>query len=96
MAPRVRKPPASAPSDQDGTEKRMAYGTVTWFDAERGDGFISRAGFVSRDNGGAEIFVHQSQINGDRPHHIGEGDRVTFTLEPHADGLRAADVQPIS
>jgi cold shock protein len=74
----------------------MAYGTVTWFDAERGDGFISRAGFVSRDNGGAEIFVHQSQINGDRPHHIGEGDRVTFTLEPHADGLRAADVQPIS
>jgi CspA family cold shock protein len=72
----------------------MAYGTVTWFDAEHGYGFISRTGFVSRDNGGAEIFVHQSQINGDS-HHINEGDRVTFTLEPHAEGLRAADVQPI-
>lgn len=87
---------ASALSDQDGTETRTAYGTVTWFDAERGHGLISRAGYVSRDNGGAEIFVHQSQINSGRPHHISEGDRVTFTLAPHAGGVRAMDVHRIS
>jgi CspA family cold shock protein len=74
----------------------MAYGTVTWFDTKRGYGFISRAGFVSRDNGGTEIFVHHSQISGDSSRPISEGDRVTFTLEPHARGLRASDVHPVS
>jgi CspA family cold shock protein len=70
----------------------MAHGIVTWFDAGRGFGFISRAGFVSRDDGGAEIFVHHSQITDDSPRSISRGDRVRFTLQPHADGLRAADV----
>jgi CspA family cold shock protein len=73
----------------------MAYGTVTWFDAGRGFGFISRAGFVSRDDGGAEIFVHHSQISDDSPRPLGKGDRVRFTLQPHARGLRAADVHPV-
>ncbi|SMD26941.1 cold-shock protein [Kibdelosporangium aridum] len=73
----------------------MAHGIVTWFDAERGFGFISRAGFVSRDDGGAEIFVHQSQITSDSLRPIGRGDRVRFTLEPHAQGLRATDVHPV-
>jgi cold shock protein len=73
----------------------MAYGIVTWFDAERGFGFISRAGFVSRDNGGAEIFVHHSQISGDSRGSLGNGDRVRFTLQPHERGLRAADVHPV-
>jgi cold shock protein len=70
----------------------MAHGIVTWFDAGRGFGFISRAGFVSRDDGGAEIFVHHSQISGDSARPVSSGDRVTFTLQPHARGLRAADV----
>jgi CspA family cold shock protein len=73
----------------------MAHGIVTWFDAKRGFGFISRAGFVSRDEGGAEVFVHHSQINDGNPRPISRGDQVTFTLEPHAQGLRAADVRPV-
>ncbi|RSM87421.1 hypothetical protein DMH04_10305 [Kibdelosporangium aridum] len=40
----------------------------------------------------AEIFVHHSQIGGNNPRSISRGDRVRFTLEPHARGLRAADV----
>jgi cold shock protein len=84
----------------------MAYGTVTWFDAGRGFGFISRAGFVSRDNGGTEIFVHHSQISdsqssdaqiGDEgPRPLGKGDTVRFTLQSHERGLRAADVHHTS
>jgi cold shock protein len=70
----------------------MAHGIVTWFDAGRGFGFISRAGFVSRDDGGAAVFVHHSQISGDSSRPISRGDRVRFTLQPHAQGLRAADV----
>jgi CspA family cold shock protein len=73
----------------------MAYGIVTWFDVERGFGFISRAGFVSRDDGGAEVFVHHSQISGGNSRPISTGDCVTFTLAPHAQGLRAADVHPV-
>jgi CspA family cold shock protein len=70
----------------------MAHGIVTSFDAGRGFGFISRAGFVSRDDGGSEVFVHHSQISDDSPRPISSGDRVRFTLEPHAQGLSAADV----
>ncbi|MFC0112059.1 cold shock domain-containing protein [Kibdelosporangium aridum] len=70
----------------------MEQGIVTWFDAERGFGFISRAGFVSRDGGGAAVVVYQSHISGDSPGPISTGDCVRFTLEPHAQGLRAADV----
>jgi CspA family cold shock protein len=69
----------------------MAHGTVKWFDARRGFGFISRAGFVSRDAGGADVFVHQSQIAGPS-RGFGPGELVTFTLERHPHGLRAADV----
>ncbi|TCP50862.1 CspA family cold shock protein [Tamaricihabitans halophyticus] len=73
----------------------MAHGIVTWFDQGRGFGFISRAGFVSRDDGGAEVFVHRGQISGDGSRRLGRGDRVSFTLRPHAAGLRAADVRQV-
>ncbi|MBB4910098.1 cold-shock protein [Actinophytocola algeriensis] len=68
---------------------------MTWFDTGRGFGFISRAGFVSRDDGGTEVFVHHSQISGDSLRPLGKGDRVSFTLQPHERGLRAADVHPV-
>jgi CspA family cold shock protein len=68
----------------------MANGIVTRFDERQGSGFISRAGFVSREGGDAQIFVHRSQINT----HVApsEGDHVRFTLETGHDGLRAVDV----
>jgi len=71
----------------------MAHGTVKWFSARKGLGFISRAGFVSRDAGGADIFVHHSQI-AHSSHVVEPGDLVKFTLERHPTGLRAADVHP--
>lgn len=69
----------------------MAFGTVKWFNAKRGFGFISRTGFVSRDAGGADVFVHHSQVT-DPPGGFVPGDLVRFTIDLRADGLRALDV----
>lgn len=69
----------------------MAHGTVKWFNARKGFGFISRAGFVSRDAGGADVFVHHSQI-ASASRAFEPGELVKFTLERHPHGLRAMDV----
>jgi CspA family cold shock protein len=69
----------------------MAHGTVKWFSATKGFGFISRAGFVSRDAGGADVFMHHSQIA--ESGRVEPGDLVRFILDP--DGLRAVDVHAV-
>jgi CspA family cold shock protein len=71
----------------------MTHGTAKWFNARKGFGFISRAGFVSRDAGGADVFVHHSQIAGSS-RAVERGDLVKFTLESHPTGPRAVDVRP--
>jgi CspA family cold shock protein len=68
----------------------MAHGILTWLDPTRGVGSISRAGFVSRDAGGAEIMVRLTTADT-----LGVGDRVRFSLEPHPEGVRAVDVHAV-
>jgi CspA family cold shock protein len=55
-----------------------ATGTVRWFDAARGHGF------VARDGGGADCFIHQSTIRPEDLRLIEEGTRVDFDV---VDGL---------
>jgi CspA family cold shock protein len=69
----------------------MPHGTVKSFNAREGFGFISRAGFVSRDAGGADVFVHHSQVTSPLGN-FEPGDLVQFTIERHPDGLRALNV----
>lgn len=72
----------------------MAHGTVRWFSTRKGFGFITRAGFVSRDAGGTDVFFHHSQLAGSsRP---GTGDLMRFALERHPGGLRAVDVRAVA
>lgn len=53
----------------------MNNGTVKWFNAEKGYGFISN------DNGGNDVFVHFSAIVGDGYKTLVEGQKVTYDVE---------------
>jgi CspA family cold shock protein len=60
-------------------------GTVKWFNASKGYGFIER-------DGGEDVFVHFSQISGDGYRSLDEGQRVEFTVGQGQKGLQAQDV----
>ena len=67
-------------------------GTVKWFNAEKGYGFISN------DEGGDDVFVHFSAIVADGFKTLEEGQKVTFETEPdpkNSRKLRAVNVRPL-
>jgi len=63
-------------------------GTVKWFNASKGYGFIAR-------EGGEDVFVHFSAIQTDGFRTLDEGQRVEFTVESGPKGLQASDVVPL-
>ena len=66
----------------------MTTGTVKWFNSEKGFGFIAR-------EGGDDVFVHFSAIQGDGYRTLEEGQRVQFDVAPGRKGEEAQNVQPI-
>ena len=71
---------------------KMAQGTVKWFNAEKGYGFIAN------DEGGDDVFVHFSAIIADGYRRLKEGQKVTFETEAdpkNPEKLRAVNVQAI-
>jgi cold shock protein len=76
------------PPDQLIEEYSMEQGTVKWFNAEKGFGFISR-------DSGADVFVHYSEIQGTGFRSLEENQRVEFELTQGAKGLQASSVRPI-
>jgi len=60
-------------------------GTVKWFNGSKGYGFIER-------EGGPDVFVHFSAIQGEGFKNLQEGQKVEFTIETGPKGLQAADV----
>jgi CspA family cold shock protein len=82
------------PLDRAGSSERtnvgahVAQGTVKWFNAEKGFGFIAV-------DGGQDVFVHYSAIQMDGYKSLDEGQRVSFEVVqgekgPQADAVRTA------
>ena len=67
----------------------MAQGTVKWFNADKGYGFIAP------DDGTADVFVHHSAIEADGYHSLQDSQRVEYTVTQSAKGPRAEQVRPI-
>ena len=73
----------------EGTRRKqsnMETGTVKWFNAEKGFGFIER-------EGADDVFVHFSAINEEGFKSLEEGQSVTFDIEEGARGPQAANVE---
>ena len=64
----------------------MEQGTVKWFNAEKGFGFISR-------EDGSDVFVHFSAIQGDGFKTLEAGQAVTFDVEDSDRGPQAVNVE---
>jgi cold shock protein len=65
----------------------MAEGSVKWFNADKGYGFIAV------DGGGPDVFVHFSSIEGGGYRSLDEGQRVSFDIEQGQKGPQAARVR---
>jgi cold shock protein len=81
----------SAPVDtsetmEGGTSKYMTVGTVKWFNADKGYGFIA-------PESGEDVFVHFSAIQSAGYRSLDEGQAVEFDVTPGPKGAQAANVR---
>ncbi|HEY0001391.1 MAG TPA: cold-shock protein [Actinoplanes sp.] len=67
----------------------MATGTVKWFNGDKGFGFITQ------DDGGADVFAHFSAIAASGFRSLEENQRVEFDVAQGAKGLQAENIRPL-
>ncbi|MEJ7634367.1 cold-shock protein [Aeromicrobium sp.] len=67
----------------------MATGTVKWFNADKGFGFIAP------DDGSEDVFAHFSAIQSSGYRSLDENQKVEFDVEQGQKGLQAANIRPV-
>jgi CspA family cold shock protein len=70
-------------------EQYMATGTVKWFNADKGFGFIAP------DDGGEDVFAHFTAIQSSGYRTLNENQKVEFDVEQGQKGLQAANIRPL-
>jgi CspA family cold shock protein len=75
-------------TEERGMNERVS-GTVKWFNNAKGFGFITR------EEGSEDVFVHFRSIQGDGYRTLNEGQTVEFSLVEGPKGLQAEDVQKL-
>ncbi|GIH69712.1 cold-shock protein [Sphaerimonospora thailandensis] len=70
-------------------EKQLSEGTVKWFNAEKGFGFIAP------DDGTADVFVHYSAINSGGYRSLDQNQRVSYVTVQGTKGPQAEQVTPL-
>lgn len=80
--------PARCGTASSPLEDRMASGTVKWFNAEKGFGFIEQ------DGGGPDVFAHYSNIAAQGFRELQEGQRVNFDVTQGQKGPQAENITP--
>jgi CspA family cold shock protein len=75
-------------ADRKSTEVSKEQGTVKWFNASKGFGFIQR-------QSGEDVFVHFSAIQADGYKTLNDGQAVEFEVTKGPKGLQASNVQPL-
>ena len=67
----------------------MTIGTVKFFNATKGFGFIAP------DDGGKDVFVHASAVEAAGMRSLGEGQKVSFDIQPDARGSKATNLKAV-
>jgi CspA family cold shock protein len=86
---RRREVPHGVVPHESAREKVMATGTVKWFNADKGFGFITQ------DGGGSDVFAHFSAIASSGFRSLEENQRVEFDVAQGAKGLQAENIRPL-
>jgi CspA family cold shock protein len=68
-------------------EQYMAIGTVKFFNTQKGFGFISP------DGGAKDVFVHATAVEAAGMRNLGEGQRISFDVQPDARGSKAVNLK---
>jgi cold shock protein len=89
LAADARSVGVAGPTSKHREDNTMAQGTVKFFNAEKGYGFIAVEG------GGADVFVHYSAIQATGYRSLEEGQRVEFDVTEGQKGPQAANVRII-
>ncbi len=89
MSPLQPGPPPGGPVSSTRKGNTMAEGTVKWFNAEKGFGFIAV------DGGGPDVFVHYSAIQSSGYRTLDENQRVQFEVTQGNRGPQADQVVPL-